>query len=84
MVFISYQMFHNNWLIEGSVKAPLILQGEKMADRYFKRPNGDVVKAPENQDASNLKSWEDRFVECDKDGKEIKKVVKKSKKKEGK
>ena len=55
-----------------------------MADRYFKRPNGDIVKAPDNQDAVNLKSWEDRFVECDKDGKEIKKVVKKSKKKEGK
>ena len=55
-----------------------------MAERYFKKPNGDVIKSPENQDSVNLKSWEDRFVECDKDGKEIKKVVKKSKKKESK
>ena len=55
-----------------------------MANRYFKRPNGDIVKAPENQDAVNLKSWEDRFVECDKDGKEIKKVAKKTTKKESK
>ena len=55
-----------------------------MADRYFKRPNGDVIKTQENQDANTLKSWEDRFVECDADGKEIQKVEKKSKKKVGK
>ena len=36
-----------------------------MADRFFKRSNGDVIKTPENQDADNLKSWEDRFQECD-------------------
>ena len=55
-----------------------------MADRYFKRPNGDVIKLQSDTSADTLKSWEDRFVECDKDGKEIKKVVKKSKKKESK
>tara|TARA_R100000664_G_C2759226_1_gene148766 strand:- start:3029 stop:3205 length:177 start_codon:yes stop_codon:yes gene_type:complete len=52
-----------------------------MADRYFKRPNGSIVKTPDNQDVDNLKSWEDRFVECDKDGKEIKKEKKPAKKK---
>ena len=33
-----------------------------MADRYFKRPNGDVVLATPNLD---IKSLEDRFEECD-------------------
>ena len=47
-----------------------------MADRFFKRPNGDVIKAPENQDADNLKSWEDRFEECDKNGKALPKKKK--------
>ena len=78
LVFISYQMFHNNWLIEGSVKAPLVLQGEKMADKYFLKPNGVVIQVLPTHD---IKSLEERFVECDKDGKELKKVVKKAKKK---
>ena len=51
-----------------------------MADRFFKRSNGDVIKTLENQDADNLKSWEDRFEECDKNGK---KLVKKTTKKKG-
>ena len=51
-----------------------------MADRFFKRSNGDVIKTPENQDADNLKSWEDRFQECDENGK---KLVKKTTKKKG-
>ena len=52
-----------------------------MADRYFKKPNGRIVKATPNLD---IKSLESRFTECDITAKEIEKVVKKSKKKEGK
>ena len=48
-----------------------------MADRYFKRPNGDVILATPNL---NIKSLEDRFVECDKNGK---KLAKKTTKKKG-
>jgi len=55
-----------------------------MADRFFKRPNGDIIKTHKNQDVNTLKSWEDRFIECDVDGNEIKKVVKKKTKKAGK
>lgn len=76
-------MFHNNWLIEGSVKAPLVLQGEKM-ERFFKKPNGVVIQVIPTHD---IKSLEERFVECDKGGKEIKKekkVAKTKAKKEGK
>ena len=51
-----------------------------MADRYFKRPNGDVILATPNL---NIKSLEDRFEECDAKGKILKKVVKKSTKKKG-
>ena len=51
-----------------------------MADRYFKKPNGDVIAPPIDQSADNLKSWLDRFIECDKDGKEIKKETKKTSK----
>ena len=47
-----------------------------MADRYFKRPNGDVVLATPNLD---IKSLEDRFEECDKDGKKLKKKTTKKK-----
>ena len=50
-----------------------------MADRFFKRSNGDVIKTLENQDADNLKSWEDRFEECDKDGKKLAKKATKEK-----
>ena len=52
-----------------------------MADRFFKRPNGDVIKTFDNQDANTLKSWEDRFIECDIDGNELKKESKKKAKK---
>ena len=45
-------------------------------ERYFKKPNGDIIQAPENQDPDNLKSWESRFVECDVNGKEVKKEKK--------
>ena len=48
-----------------------------MADRYFKRPNGNVIMATPNLD---LKSLEDRFEECDENGK---KLVKKTTKKKG-
>ena len=51
-----------------------------MADRFFKRSNGDVIKTSKNQDADNLKSWENRFEECDKNGK---KIAKKTAKKKG-
>ena len=56
-----------------------------MANKYFLKPNGIVIPVQPNHD---IKSLEDRFVECDVDGKVVqkvvKKVVKKSKKKEGK
>tara|TARA_Y100001963_G_scaffold140663_1_gene207954 strand:- start:79 stop:267 length:189 start_codon:yes stop_codon:yes gene_type:complete len=47
--------------------------------RYFKKPNGDIIQAPENQELDNLKSWESRFIECDAKGDEIKKEKKISK-----
>ena len=50
-------------------------------ERFFKKPNGVVIQVIPTHDMESLK---DRFVECDKDGKEIKKETKKSKKKEGK
>ena len=41
-----------------------------MSDRYFKKASGDVFKVlPQH----NIKSLEDRFTECDADGKELKK-----------
>ena len=51
-----------------------------MANQYFKKPNGTVIQVIPTHDIESLK---DRFVEGDKDGKELKKE-KKSKKKEGK
>ena len=55
-----------------------------MAERYFKKPNGVIVEAQSNH---NISSLEDRFIECDVDGKELKKekpkVEKKSSKKKG-
>ena len=75
-------MFHNNWLTEGSVKTPLALQGEKM-DIYFKKPDGEIFKFMRGKMA--LKSCQSKFIECDKSGKEIKKVSKKKAKvKDGK
>ena len=58
-----------------------------MANRYFKKDttkysigNSDVIFKydPRNHDIESLQT---RFIECDKDGKEIKKVVKKETKK---
>lgn len=42
-----------------------------MKDKYFKRPNGDVVKY-EPVKKHDLESFKARFVECDEDGKEKK------------
>lgn len=50
-------------------------------ERFFKKLNGVVIQVIPTHD---IKSLEERFVECDKNGKEIKKVAKKAKKKEGK
>ena len=59
----------------------------RMADRYFKKDKTkysigytDVIFKydPKNHD---IKSLEARFIECSKDGKEIKKAVKKETKK---
>ena len=47
-----------------------------MADRYFKKPNGVIIEAQSNHD---IKSLEDRFIECDVDGKELKKEKPKAK-----
>ena len=38
--------------------------------KYFRKPNGIVIEVMPNHD---LKSLEDRFVECDAKGKDIKK-----------
>ena len=48
---------------------------------YFKKSNGVIIEANSNHDLDSLK---ERFTECDVNGKEIKKVKKKSKKKAGK
>ena len=53
-------------------------------ERFFKKGNGTIIKATDNHD---IQSLEDRFTECDENGKEIKKEVKKvakKAKKEGK
>ena len=50
-------------------------------ERYFKKPNGTII---ELQPQHDVKSLEDRFVECDVDGKELKKEAKKSKPKPNK
>ena len=46
--------------------------------KYFKKPNGVVIEVTSSHDLASLK---ERFVECDVNGKEIKKEKKKSKKK---
>ena len=38
--------------------------------QYFKKPNGIILEATHNLDLESLK---DRFLECDVDGKELKK-----------
>ena len=48
-----------------------------MADRYFKKPSGVIIMATPNLD---IKSLEDRFEECDQNGK---KLAKKTTKKKG-
>jgi len=47
-------------------------------ERFFKKGNGTIIKANSNHD---IQSLEDRFTECDENGQEIKKVVKKEVKK---
>ena len=46
--------------------------------KYFKKSSGVVFEATENHDLASLN---DRFVECDEKGKEIKKKEKKKAKK---
>ena len=46
-------------------------------ERFFKKGNGTIIKATDNHD---IQSLEDRFTECDANGKEVKKVAKKAKK----
>jgi|TARA_Y100000401_G_scaffold15124_1_gene10262 hypothetical protein len=48
----------------------------KMADRFFKKPNGVIVKVIPTHDIDSLK---DRFIECDAKGNEIKKEKPKAK-----
>ena len=50
-------------------------------DKYFKKSSGIIIKVNSSHDIDSLKT---RFTECDVDGKEIKKVVKKAKKKDKK
>ena len=47
-------------------------------ERFFKKASGIIIKAGDNHDIESLKS---RFTECDENGQEIKKVVKKEVKK---
>ena len=55
-----------------------------MAERYYKKADGTVIKFQSNHD---IKSLEDRFTECSANGGELKKekpkVVKKVSKKKG-
>ena len=52
-----------------------------MAERYFKKSNGVIIEAGSNHD---IKSLEERFTECDANGKELKKEKPKAKKKKTK
>ena len=45
--------------------------------RFFKKASGSIFEATDNHD---IQSLEDRFMECDENGQEIKKVAKKTKK----
>ena len=47
-------------------------------ERFFKKTSGIIIKAGDNHDIESLKS---RFMECDSNGQEIKKEVKKVAKK---
>ncbi len=48
---------------------------------YFKKPNGTIIVVQQQHDINSLR---ERFVECDKEGNEIKKEVPKAKKKSSK
>ena len=48
--------------------------------KYFIKPNGVVIEATPSHDLASLK---ERFIECDANGKEIKKPKTKKKKKGG-
>ena len=50
-------------------------------DQFFKKPSGVVFKANSNHDIASLKA---RFIECDENGKEIKKTTKKTPKNKAK
>ena len=52
-----------------------------MAQRYFKKSNGVIIKAADNHDMDSLES---RFVEVDANGEELKKEAPKPKKKSSK
>ena len=47
-----------------------------MADQFFKKPNGVIIKVIPTHDIDSLK---DRFIECDAKGNEIKKEKPKAK-----
>ena len=47
-------------------------------NKFFKKNNGTIIQVGPQQDLDSLK---DRFIECDKNGKELKKVIKKEAKK---
>ena len=80
LVFISYQTFLNNWLINNRTSRvvcrsiTLLLTGEFM--KYFKKANGMVYKVMPNHDIESLKA---RFEECDAKGNAIKKEKPKAK-----
>ena len=50
-------------------------------EQYFKKADGTIIKVHANHDIASLKA---RFIECDENGKEIKKVTKKTPKKKAK
>ena len=52
-----------------------------MADIYYKKPSGEIFKYMQGKMVKA--SCDKKFVLCDADGKEIKEVIKKSKKKKG-
>ena len=56
----------------------LILYKEIIVAKYFKKSNGYIIEVNLDHDLASLKS---RFVECDVNGKEITKPVKKATKK---
>ena len=51
-------------------------------DYYFKKPDGEIFQFINGK--MKLSRVRAKFIECDKDGKEIKKETKKATKKEGK